>query len=230
MPLALATNNSFSCIGFAFIRSKTKTLIRQQLCTQYAQWGRLWSSERSPPGRGRRRRSGRWESVLSKGHKKGRGIKICVYIPHVFLGSSVTNRTTRPPHKRHALLPILCKTYTRLRFHLHLFLRIGIKNKNLNYIPCEILPWWFDSKTWTTTKRKETKFLALYLSLSVAFSRDLKTRDNTLTTYCFGFIFLVLSGHLIMFQQVGWGWGGVCVWINLLFYCSCRLLQNPSYC
>lgn len=207
MLLALATNDSSSPRGFALIRNKTKRLLRQQLCTQHTQQGRARSWERSPPGRGRRREDWqtevpgpsssprhrlrgpfwkkRWESVLSKGHKKGRGNKICVYIPGVFLGGLVTNPTTRPPQKKIMHVyphSIKLKTWTGLHLCLHLFLCISIKKKNqqTNYSLCEILPWWFGNKTQTTTKRKETKFLTLCLSLSVASSRDLKTQENTL--------------------------------------------------
>lgn len=154
MLLALATNDSSSPRGFALIRNKTKRLLRQQLCTQHTQQGRARSWERSPPGRGRRREDWqtevpgpsssprhrlrgpfwkkRWESVLSKGHKKGRGNKICVYIPGVFLGGLVTNPTTRPPQKKIMHVyphSIKLKTWTGLHLCLHLFLCISIKKK-----------------------------------------------------------------------------------------------------
>lgn len=111
----------------------------------------------APKGEAGGGRSARWESLLSKGHTERRGIKICVYKARVILGSSVTNHTTRPPHRRQALLSILHRTYAGLCFHLHSSLCIGIKTKNPNYSACEMLPWWFDNKTQTTTKRKETK-------------------------------------------------------------------------
>lgn len=128
------------------------SLIRQQQHTQHAQQGRAWRWERSPPGRGGRKKEWqvelpalsssqqhrlrgcfckkRRESELSKGHKKGKGNKICMYIPHVFLGSLVTNPTTRPPHKEvmHAYpYSVKLKTWTGLHLRLHLFLCIGIK-------------------------------------------------------------------------------------------------------